>query len=60
MPGRRVAIVGFREFVSLQFAELTGQGLEMIDLEEDAKAFNSVLPRVRVIPIDEFDPIRYL
>ena len=58
--GRRVAIVGFREFVSLQFAELTGQGLEMIDLEEDAKAFNSVLPRVRVIPIDEFDPTRYL
>jgi uncharacterized protein len=58
--GRRVAIVGFREFVNLQFSELTAEGLEIIDLEEDVRAFNSVLPRVRVIPIDEFDPARYL
>lgn len=35
-------------------------GLEQFDLEDDAAAFEVVLPRVRVIPIDQFDPARFL
>ena len=48
------------EFVNLGFSELTEKGLEIFDLEDDVKAFTSMLPRVRVIPIDEFDPVRFL
>ena len=53
-------LLGFREFVNLGFSELTEKGLEIFDLEDDVKAFTSMLPRVRVIPIDEFDPVRFL
>jgi len=59
-PGRRVAVVGFREFLNLRFSELTGDGLQIFDLEHDVAAFNGVLPRVRIIPIDEFDPLHFL
>lgn len=57
---RRVAVVGFREFVNSSFAALVSKGLEIYDLEEDARAFNYVLPRVRIIDIDAFDPVAYL
>ena len=30
------------------------------DLEEDVKSFNAPLPRVRIIPIEAFDPVPYL
>ena len=58
--GRRVGIVGFREFMNLQFSELATEGLQFFDLESDVGAFNVVLPRVRVISIEEFDPVAYL
>ncbi|MGA7149221.1 MAG: nuclease, partial [Microbacterium sp.] len=35
-------------------------GLERFDLEFDARVFDAPLPRVRVIPIDEFDPTVFL
>lgn len=54
--GRRVGVVGFRELVSGQLAELTASGLELFDLEDDVQAFTVALPRVRVIPIEAFDP----
>lgn len=57
---RRVGLLAFREFVNGQFAQLTERGLEMFDLEGDADAFTAPLPRVRIIPLDEFDPLRYL
>ncbi|WP_125776237.1 NYN domain-containing protein [Antribacter gilvus] len=57
---RRVGLLGFREFVNARFADLTDQGLEMFDLEGNADAFTTMLPRVRIIPIDEFDPLRYI
>ncbi len=57
---RRVAVVGFREFVSSSFGALVSKGLEIVDLEEDARAFNYVLPRVRIIDLDDFDPTAYL
>ena len=46
--------------MNLKFAELTEQGLQMFDLEDDVRCFTGVLPRVRIIPIDEFDPVRFL
>jgi uncharacterized protein len=57
---RRVGLLGFREFVSQRFAELEGLGLEFFDLESTVGAFNVALPRVRVIPLTEFDPEHYL
>jgi len=53
---RRVGVLGFRELVSTQLAELVPAGLELFDLEDDVGAFTVALPRVRIIPIDEFDP----
>ena len=58
--GRRVGIVGFREFMNLQFSDLSVDGLQFFDLEGDVAAFNVVLPRVRVISIDDFDPLAFL
>lgn len=56
---RRVAILGFEEFVSNELREIPN--IEMLDLEHDAGAFDAgPLPRVRIIPIDEFDPLRFL
>ena len=57
---RRVGLMAFREFVNLSFAELAEKGLEVFDLEDDVRAFTGVLPRVRIIPIEDFDPVRYL
>jgi putative heme uptake system protein len=57
---RRVGLIAFREFVNLSFAALVADGLEIFDLEDDAKAFNHVLPRVRIIDIAAFDPTLYL
>jgi uncharacterized protein len=57
---RRIGLVGFREFVSSAFSDLTATGLPVFDLEDDVRAFTTVLPRVRVIPLSEFDPLRYL
>jgi uncharacterized protein len=55
-PARRVGVIGFRELVSTALADLAGEGLELFDLEDDVGAFTVELPRVRVIPIDRFDP----
>ncbi|HEY0950999.1 NYN domain-containing protein [Nocardioides sp.] len=54
---RRVGLVGFREFMSTQ---LTALGLPLYDLEDDVKAFTQPLPRVRIIPLADFDPERFL
>lgn len=58
--GRRVGVICFREFLNAEVAALTDRGLKIYDLEDDLKAFNSVLPRVRIIPLESFDPARYL
>ena len=67
---RRVGLVGFREFVNSRFAAMSTQGaggastvtsgLRLYDLEDDVGAFTAALPRVRVIPLESFDPSRYL
>lgn len=54
---RRVGLLGFRELVSTQLTELATLGdLDLYDLEDDVGAFTVSLPRVRVIPIEAFDP----
>lgn len=55
-----VALVGFKEFRNAGFAALEEKGLEFHDLEFDVGAFNAALPRLRIIPIEEFDPFDYL
>jgi putative heme uptake system protein len=58
--GRRVALLGFSEYVNSGYAELNAAGLRVFDLEQDAQAFNKLLPRVRIIDIEAFDPAAFL
>ena len=55
---RQVGVIGFTEFINSQFRNLPG--LRIFDLEYDLGAFNTPLPRVRIIPIDQFDPLDFL
>jgi uncharacterized protein len=57
---RRVGVVGFTEFRNHEFAALVSRGLEVFDLEYDVQAFTARLPRIRIIPIDQFDPLDFL
>ena len=54
---RRLGVIGFDEFMSTQ---LRLDGVEVLDLEHDVRAFNTELPRTRIIPLDEFDPTFFL
>jgi putative heme uptake system protein len=58
--GRRVALLGFREYVNSGYADLAAAGLQVLDLEHDAKAFTKPLPRVRILDIEAFDPTAFL
>jgi uncharacterized protein len=53
-PGRRIGLFGFREMTSGLLTEI--EGLEIFDLEDDVGAFTVALPRIRVVPIEAFDP----
>jgi uncharacterized protein len=55
--GRKVGVLGFREFTSTHLAI---DGVQHFDLEYDVRAFNAELPRVRIIPLEEFDPTYFL
>ncbi len=57
---RRVGLLAFREFTSSTLTQLVERGLSVFDLEGDVRAFNVSLPRLRIIPLTEFDPLRYL
>ncbi|WP_244929615.1 NYN domain-containing protein [Nocardioides sp. W7] len=54
---RRVGLIGLREYMSTQ---LTALGIPMYDLEDDVNAFNQPLPRVKIIPLADFDPEYFL
>jgi uncharacterized protein len=58
--GRRVAVLGFPEFVNSDYHGLRAEGLEVHDLEADAESFDVFLPRVRILSLDEFDPVPFL
>jgi uncharacterized protein len=55
--GRRLGLLALREFVS---GQLTALDVPFFDLEDDVAAFNAVLPRVRIISLDDFDPEHFL
>lgn len=55
---RRTGLIGFQEFVANDLRTIPG--IEFFDLEFDVEAFTSPLPRVRIIEIDEFDPLEFL
>lgn len=57
-PGRRTALLGFGEFMSAELKRIPG--IEFFDLEYDVHAFTTDLPRLRVIEIDEFDPLDFI
>ena len=57
---RRVGLIAFEEFRNSGFHRLVAQGMEFFDLEHDTRAFNAPLPRLRIIPIAEFDPAQFL
>ena len=48
------------EVVEEAHRDLVPRGLELFDLEHDMGCFNKPLPRLRVIPLDEFDPNEFL
>lgn len=54
---RRVGVIGLREYASTQFESY---GIALHDLEDDVQAFNVPLPRVRIIPLESFDPEQFL
>ena len=58
--GAYVGVLCFREFLNAQLAGLVEYGLVIHDLEEDVDAFTSPLPRVRIIPLDEYDPLKFI
>jgi uncharacterized protein len=60
LDGRRMGLLAFREFKNSGFTALVERGLEFFDLEYDVHAFNERLPRLRIIPIEEFDPNDFL
>ncbi|MGD8215180.1 NYN domain-containing protein [Aestuariimicrobium sp. Y1814] len=60
IDGRRVGLVGFEELFSAGLRDLQQQGVQLFDLETHVGAFNEKLPRLRIVPIDEFDPNDYL
>ena len=57
---RRVGLIAFEEFRNSGFHDLVRQGMEFFDLEHDTRAFNAPLPRLRIIPIEQFDPQQFL
>ena len=59
-PGRKVGMLCFREFVNAQFSELEEEGLQFFDLEREVGAFTTMLPRIKIIPLEDFDPAKYL
>lgn len=54
---RQVAVLGFTELMSGGYAEA---GIPVHDLEYDVHAFNVHLPRIRIIPVHDFDPAEFL
>ena len=60
LDGRRLGVIGFTEFRNNGFTPLARRGLEVFDLEYDADVFTERLPRVRIIPIEEYDPADFL
>jgi uncharacterized protein len=59
-PDRHVGVLAFPELTSSALQHLSDRGLQIFDLESDVRAFNVRLPRLRIIPLNQFDPADYL
>ena len=57
---RRVGLIAFEELCSVALRGLREEGMELYDLEHEIGAFNVTLPRLRIIPIEQFDPQLFL
>jgi uncharacterized protein len=57
---RKVGLMAFEEFRNSGFGPLEARGMQFFDLEHDAAAFNTPLPRLRIIAIEDFDPLQFL
>jgi len=57
-PERRLAAVGFGELMAGELRRVPG--IEVLDLEYDIEAFKAPLPRVRIIDIDDFNPLDFI
>ncbi|MDO4792370.1 MAG: NYN domain-containing protein [Buchananella hordeovulneris] len=58
--GRKVSVICFREYLNSHLAALQDCGLKVYDIEHDIHAFREPLPRVRIIPLAEFDPLQFI
>lgn len=58
--GHRVGILAFREFVNGGLNDLAERGVTVYDLEHTVGAFQTALPRVRIIALEDFDPNMFL
>lgn len=58
--GRKVSVICFREYLNSHLAALQDRGLKVYDIEHDIHAFREPLPRVRIIPLAEFDPLQFI
>ena len=58
--GAQVDVLCFREFLNTHLASLESRGLTVYDLETDVDAFTIALPRVHIIPLTEFDPLKFI
>ncbi len=54
---RKLGLIALHEYASTAFTTLE---IPIHDLEDDVGAFKVPLPRVRIIPLDDFDPERFL
>ena len=52
------SVFGFQEFMASGLRAIPG--IEVFDLEYDVNAFTSTLPRIRIIEIDEFNPLDFI
>lgn len=61
---RELGIICFSEYISGNYNNL--KKMQVFDLEEDVRAFEDkkgkriILPRMRTIPIEQFDPLKFL
>ena len=58
--GAYVGVLCFHEFLNAQLAALESKGLTIYDLETKVHAFTIPLPRVRIIPLEEYDPLAFI
>lgn len=58
--GARIGVIGFPEHMDTSLLKLKEKGLHVVDIETEAKAFKSPLPRRQLISASDFDPAKFL